>query len=82
MELWEGGIDVFLEKWYLWLLVPMEAYVSFVHPWLMGERMAFLPLLLVSVYCGIGLLHAFIRLYAIILPLSMPTRAPGHIKQE
>ena len=46
------------EQGYLVGLVPLEAFCSFVHPIFLAPRMPFLPLLLTSVYCAIGVLHA------------------------
>eukprot|EP00967_Tisochrysis_lutea_P074130 scaffold99481_cov32-Tisochrysis_lutea.AAC.1 len=33
---------------------PLELFVSVVHPFLLGERLSFLPLLCTSVYCAVG----------------------------
>lgn len=36
-------------------LVLLEAYCSGIHGWLFGESLSFLPLMLTSVYCSIGM---------------------------
>ena len=42
------------ECFYLWGFIPLEAFVSFGHPILLAPRLPFLPLLLTSVYCSVG----------------------------
>jgi alpha-1,3-glucosyltransferase len=47
------------ERLYLWGLVPLELATSWVLPHLLGERLPFLPLMLVSLYCSLGMLYAW-----------------------
>ena len=54
-----------LERAYLWGLVPLELATSWVLPPLLGERLPFLPLMAVSLYCALGMLHAWRRLAAL-----------------
>lgn len=64
-----------LEAAYLWGLIPLELYCTFGHPMLFrrgssdgdlhGEEIVllpFLPLLLTSVYCGVGIIWAWGKL--------------------
>ena len=50
------------ERLYLWGLVAVELATSWVLPLLLGERLPFLPLMTVSLYCSLGMLHAWRRL--------------------
>lgn len=50
------------ERLYLWGLVAVELAISWVLPLLLGERLPFLPLMAVSLYCSLGMLHAWRRL--------------------
>ncbi|PRW44369.1 putative dolichyl pyrophosphate Glc1Man9 c2 alpha-1,3-glucosyltransferase [Chlorella sorokiniana] len=50
------------ERLYLWGLVALELATSWVLPLLLGERLPFLPLMAVSLYCSLGMLHAWRRL--------------------
>lgn len=52
------------ERLYLWGLVGVELATSWVLPPLLGERLPFLPLMAVSLYCSLGMLHAWRRLAA------------------
>lgn len=42
------------ERGYLMGFVPLEVFVSFLHPLLLAPRLPFLPLLATSVYCSFG----------------------------
>lgn len=50
-----------LEWIYLIGFVPLEVYVSFVHGWIL-PTLPFLPLMVISVYCTIGVLYSFLRI--------------------
>ena len=50
------------ERLYLWGLVAVELATSWLLPPLLGERLPFLPLMSVSLYCSLGMLHAWRRL--------------------
>jgi hypothetical protein len=64
---WEGGGA------YLAGLAAVEAYGSWVHERAWGRgRLPFLPLLLTSLYCALGLVYAFVRLYRTFI-LTTPT---------
>ncbi|KAL4420176.1 hypothetical protein ABPG77_008312 [Micractinium sp. CCAP 211/92] len=54
-----------LERLYLWGLVPLELAASWVLPHTaLGERLPFLPLAAVSLYCSAGMLWGWARLAA------------------
>jgi len=55
-----------LERLYLAGFVPLHLIVA-VLPYALGPSKEFLPLLLTSVYCAVGLVWAFIRLSVIYL---------------
>jgi hypothetical protein len=58
------------QRGYLLGLVPLEAYCAFGHRLLCGAvfgdggRLPFLPLLLTSVYCAVGLVAAWLKMTA------------------
>ncbi len=53
---WQYGL-------YFWGLVMLELFNSFVHPATeMGSRLPFLPLLLTSVYCALGVTWVWLRM--------------------
>jgi hypothetical protein len=69
---WTGGGA------YLAGLAAVEAYGGSwggLHAWLWGAggRLPFLPLLVTSLYCALGLLHAFVRLYRAFLLIIVPS---------
>ncbi|PKA58878.1 putative dolichyl pyrophosphate Glc1Man9GlcNAc2 alpha-1,3-glucosyltransferase [Apostasia shenzhenica] len=45
---------------YLLGLVFTEIWGQFMHPYIFGSRFPFLPLMLVSLYCGIGMMYSWI----------------------
>ncbi|KAI5893739.1 glycosyltransferase family 57 protein [Schizophyllum commune H4-8] len=55
-----------LEKMYLAGFIPLQLFVTLYPVWLSRREssggMEFLPLMLTSVYCAVGLVHAFVRL--------------------
>ncbi|XP_075448735.1 dolichyl pyrophosphate Glc1Man9GlcNAc2 alpha-1,3-glucosyltransferase isoform X3 [Ascaphus truei] len=60
----EGPLLNWLETLYLYGLVPLEIFCEIAYPltpWL--ERLPFIPLLLTSVYCALGVGYAWLRLY-------------------
>lgn len=48
-------------RFYLYGIVLVEIYGEFVHSRVFGDRLPFLPLLLISDYCALGLLYAWIK---------------------
>lgn len=46
------------ESLYIFGLVPLDAFCSFIHPLVLAPRMPFLPLMVTSVYCAVGVLYA------------------------
>jgi len=60
-----------LERIYLYGLILIQAFYSIIHPLLFHDKYPFLPLLLVSVYCAIGLFYVWVRqlLYFIQTPI-------------
>lgn len=55
-----------LERLYIAGFVPLHLVVTLL-PYVLGPSKEFLPLLLTSVYCAVGLVWAFIRLSVIYL---------------
>ncbi|XP_071121179.1 dolichyl pyrophosphate Glc1Man9GlcNAc2 alpha-1,3-glucosyltransferase-like [Mytilus edulis] len=53
-----------LETLYLLGIVPLEIYNSIIHPVLgLDQRLPFIPLMLTSVYCAIGIMYCWIKFY-------------------
>uniref|UniRef100_A0AAR2KII9 Alpha-1,3-glucosyltransferase n=1 Tax=Pygocentrus nattereri TaxID=42514 RepID=A0AAR2KII9_PYGNA len=67
-----------LEAAYLLGLVPLELICEFIYPLTSWQhKLPFIPLLLTSVYCALGVLYSFIRLY-----LSVLTAADSRSKAK
>lgn len=49
---------------YLWGLLPLELYCSVLHSAALGRQLPFLPLMLTSVYCALGVAWAWLQLAA------------------
>ncbi|XP_004229713.1 dolichyl pyrophosphate Glc1Man9GlcNAc2 alpha-1,3-glucosyltransferase isoform X1 [Solanum lycopersicum] len=47
-------------KLYLLGLVAVEIYGQFVHPIIFAERLPFLPLMMISIYCAFGMMYSWI----------------------
>lgn len=65
------GLLTWLERGYLLGLVVVELYASWLHPALLGRKLPFLPLMLVSTYCALGIAYAWI------LQLRLVARTPS-----
>uniref|UniRef100_A0A8C1X9S1 Alpha-1,3-glucosyltransferase n=1 Tax=Cyprinus carpio TaxID=7962 RepID=A0A8C1X9S1_CYPCA len=64
-----------LEATYLLGLIPLELICEFVYPLTVWQKtFPFLPLMLTSVYCALGVTYAFIRLYISLLTCSDSTK--------
>eukprot|EP00195_Chlamydomonas_chlamydogama_P007494 CAMPEP_0202906896 /NCGR_PEP_ID=MMETSP1392-20130828/40643_1 /ASSEMBLY_ACC=CAM_ASM_000868 /TAXON_ID=225041 /ORGANISM="Chlamydomonas chlamydogama, Strain SAG 11-48b" /LENGTH=229 /DNA_ID=CAMNT_0049595579 /DNA_START=8 /DNA_END=697 /DNA_ORIENTATION=- len=50
------------EKLYVLGFIPLELYCSFVHPVLLGQMLPFVPLMLTSVYCALGVSTVWLRM--------------------
>lgn len=67
-----------LESLYLLGLLPLELYCSIVHSSLgLTEKLPFLPLLLTSVYCALGVTYSWLKFYWIMLSDKLK-----HVKEE
>ena len=51
-----GGI----EKSYLVGLLVVEIWGQFLHPLIFGDKLPFVPLMLISIYCGLGIMYSWI----------------------
>ncbi|ORY33541.1 dolichyl pyrophosphate Glc1Man9GlcNAc2 alpha-1,3-glucosyltransferase [Rhizoclosmatium globosum] len=59
----ERGLQLnILERLYVYGMGPLYIYAELVHPFVFGSRLEFLPLMLVSVYCSVGVLYSFVAL--------------------
>lgn len=57
----KAGFDIgWVGKSYLVGLVIVEIWGQFLHPLILGDKLPFLPLILISVYCAIGVLYSWI----------------------
>lgn len=59
-----GAVPQRYQRAYLWGLVAVELATSWVLPPLLGQRLPFLPLMCVSLYSSLGMLHGWRRLAA------------------
>jgi hypothetical protein len=50
------------ERLYLWGLVAVEVATSWVLPPLLKQRLPFLPLMAVSLYCSLGMMYCWVKL--------------------
>lgn len=61
----EGAPVLLPHEWaYLYGLVPLEVYCSMLHPLLLHGALPFVPLMLTSVYCALGMVYAWGRMAA------------------
>ncbi|OAE31919.1 hypothetical protein AXG93_4485s1060 [Marchantia polymorpha subsp. ruderalis] len=49
------------KKLYLCGLIPVELYSQFLHPFVFKDRLPFVPLMLISVYCAVGLFYSWAK---------------------
>lgn len=49
-----------IEKSYLLGLLLVEVWGQFLHPALLGNRLPFLPLMMISIYCAFGVMYSWI----------------------
>lgn len=49
-----------IEKSYLIGLVIVEMVSQILHPYLLGDKFPFMPLMLISTYCAIGIMYSWI----------------------
>ena len=55
------------EAAYLLGLVAVHAFYSIIHPLILAPAFPFLPLLVYSVYCALGIVYCWVLLYAAVL---------------
>ncbi|KVH95896.1 probable dolichyl pyrophosphate Glc1Man9GlcNAc2 alpha-1,3-glucosyltransferase [Cynara cardunculus var. scolymus] len=49
-----------MEKSYLLGFVVLEIWGQFLHPFLLGDKLPFLPLMMMSFYCALGMMYSWI----------------------
>ncbi|KAH7428331.1 hypothetical protein KP509_10G087900 [Ceratopteris richardii] len=57
------------KKMFIAGLVGLEIYVQLIHHLVFEERLPFLPLMLISVYCSIGLMYAWLKQLSFVIEL-------------
>ena len=50
----------FVEKVYLVGLLVVEIWAQFLHPFILGGKFPFVPLMLISTYCSLGVMYSWI----------------------
>ncbi|KAL9245224.1 hypothetical protein vseg_018900 [Gypsophila vaccaria] len=57
----KGRFDIgWIGKSYLLGLVAVEVWGQFLHPMILGDKLPFLPLMLISVYCAFGIMYSWV----------------------
>ncbi|XP_047323158.1 probable dolichyl pyrophosphate Glc1Man9GlcNAc2 alpha-1,3-glucosyltransferase isoform X2 [Impatiens glandulifera] len=59
-----------IEKTYMFGLVLVEIWCQFLHPLVLGNKLPFLPLMMISVYCTFGMAYSWIWQLRRIIELS------------
>jgi len=57
-----GPLLPFLPALYCAGFVPLELYCSLLHAWLLSDRLPFLPLMMTSMYCALGVGWVWVRM--------------------
>lgn len=55
-----GVVSGWIEKSYMVGFVVVEVWGQFLHPLIFGDRLPFLPLMLISFYCALGMMYSWI----------------------
>lgn len=55
-----GFIIGWIEKSYLLGLLVVEIWGQFLHPIVLGNRLPFVPLMMISIYCALGMMYSWI----------------------
>lgn len=58
-----GTMLAFFPALYCAGFVPLELYCAFIHKMLLGARLPFLPLMLTSMYCALGIGWVWVRMF-------------------
>ncbi|KAH7572970.1 hypothetical protein JRO89_XS03G0043600 [Xanthoceras sorbifolium] len=57
----KGGFALgWVGKSYLFGLLIVEIWGQFLHPYFLGDKLPFVPLMLISIYCGLGIMYSWI----------------------
>ncbi|KAK7359451.1 hypothetical protein VNO77_01411 [Canavalia gladiata] len=56
----KGFVVGWIDRIYLVGLVVVEIWGQFLHPLLLGDKLAFAPLMLISIYCAFGIMYSWI----------------------
>jgi alpha-1,3-glucosyltransferase len=71
------------ESVYLAGLLPLELYCSAIHYLLrLHLKLPFLPLLLTSLYCSVGVIYAFVRFYRTAFTIGQQSSTSSKMKKE
>ncbi|KAJ9575770.1 hypothetical protein L9F63_007416, partial [Diploptera punctata] len=63
-----------VESIYLIGLIPLFIFENIIHPWLgLDKRLPFLPLMLTSVYCSLGVMYFWLKYYWHFLTTMLPS---------
>ncbi|XP_017985235.1 PREDICTED: probable dolichyl pyrophosphate Glc1Man9GlcNAc2 alpha-1,3-glucosyltransferase [Theobroma cacao] len=65
-----GFVLGWLAKSYLFGVLVVEIWGQFLHPYLLGDKFPFVPLMLISIYCALGILYSWIWQLTQIMILS------------
>lgn len=55
-----GFVFGWIGKIYMFGFLVVEIWGQFLHPYLLGEKLPFVPLMLISIYCSLGVIYSWI----------------------
>ena len=70
------------QRWYLYGLVPLEVFCVLVHPFVLKQKLPFLPLLLTSTFCAVGMTCSWATMAIAYCRQCLPKASEKHKKAQ